>query len=491
MAAQANPRKKKSPWKGKEHWIAIAVMAALGGLYFLDQKAPAPRDPDSQPPVSELVGARSSDVTAVEVKRASAPFRLSRKGSDWRFEAPGPYLANPESVNNWLKGMLEDATVSRVVEGTAESTASYGLDKPEAEVVLTLKNGSTKTLQLGKGFQAPGQSGEPTVFYAREARGGLFLLSSIQADDLRKKKIDDLRDRRLLTVAEDKHVKKVVLTRSAGTVSVERRGEDKWELTQPFKAPADSIDVNSLLSQLRTAEGDSFASNDAADLAPYGLDQPQLTVEVTDNKGVHRLLLGKQTPDGKVHAARQGSREVLLIAKATFDGLDKKSSDLRDRRLITLDEDRIARVEIVNPSGKLSLRRVGDEWEFADATDPKQKKAKKETVQQLLMDLRSTADRHVEETPGDLAKYGLDEPAIIANVSPSNGATQVLQIGKKTAGENYYARATGSAVFEVQPYVYNGLNQKRDALLDKPEAPAGNTPAGNSPAPPSPPPTNR
>lgn len=469
--AEVAVKKKKGALKGKGGLVMLAVVAGLGVVYFLDQKAPPPRDPDSEPPVSEFVHATSKDVRRVEVKRGEGGFALVKSGDQWAFEAPGKFRANSESVDSWLKGLLEDATVSRSLQGKAESVSSYGLDKPSAELLLTTKRGETRTLQVGKSFSVPGEaSGTSSTFYAREAKDGrLFMLTSLQADDVMKKKLEDLRDKRLLVLGEEKDVQKVVLQRSAGTVEVTRRGEDKWDLVQPFQAPADSADVSSLLSQAKSAEAESFADDSAADMAKYGLDQPRLTLKVTDKKGTHTLLFGKATSDGKVYASREGEKEVTLVSKFTFESFDKKPSDLRDRKLISLEEDKITYLDIKNPNGAMRLQKVGSDWQFADVTDPKEKKAKTDTVEQILTDLRSSADRHVEEAPADLAKYGLDKPVITVQVNDGRSSTQVLTLGKKTAGGNYYARGNSPAVFEVQSFVYEGLNVKREALKDQPE----------------------
>lgn len=480
---------KKNALKGKGGLIMLAVVAGLGVLYFFDQKAPPPRDPDSEPPVSEFAHVTSKDVRRVEIKRSTGGFTLVKEGDRWVFEAPSKVRANTETVDTWLKGLLEDATVSRSLKGQAESISSYGLDKPAGELVLTTKGGDTRTLQVGKSFSVPGEAADSSTYYAREAKDGrLFMLTATQADDITKKKSDDLRDKRLLDVGEEKQIQKIVIQRAAGTLEVQRRGEDRWDVVQPFQAPAESADVTSLVSQVKSAEAESFVEA-GGDLAKYGLAQPRLTVRVTDKKGTHTVNFGNALKDGKVYAAREGESEVTLVSKFTFESFDKKASDLRDRKLITLEEDKISSLDLTNAHGNMRLQKVGKEWQFADATDPKEKKAKAESVEQILTDLRASADRHVEEAPTDLAKYGLDKPVITAQVNDGRGKTQILAVGKKTPGGNYYAKGTGPAVFEVQAFVFDGLNVKRESLKDTGAPPAaGNAPAGGMPGMPAVPP---
>ncbi|HEU4753563.1 MAG TPA: DUF4340 domain-containing protein, partial [Armatimonadota bacterium] len=298
----------------------LGVLGVLGGLYFWDQKAPPPRDPDSPPPLSDFVHLTSADVTSAEVKRPGGGFMLVRRDGKWAFEAPARYRANTETVDNWLKSLLENGSISQEIkpENKKEAPASYGLDKPEIQLILSGRGGQTRALQIGKPF------GElKSVYYAREAGSDrMFLVNASQVDDLRNKKVDDLRDKRLVEAPEDKDAQKLTIQRPDGTVEVQRRGEDRWDMVQPFTAAADKLEVESLLSQLRTAEAQKFVENAAADLAKYGLDRPELVLTVTDRKGQpHAVRFGKRDKDGNAYAARAGENEVTLVSRTTFEGL--------------------------------------------------------------------------------------------------------------------------------------------------------------------------
>jgi hypothetical protein len=462
MAQADTKRKQQGALKGKGWLVWLGVAGALGVWLIADLQQPA-REPDAEPLVSDYVHLTAGDVTRVEVKREKGPFTLVRSGSDWTFQAPAAFDADDEAVKTWLEGFLEKANVSRKVEGKPQGLDQYGLDKPAVEVVLTRRGGETRTLQVGKEYPVPGVTG--AGYYARESRDGrLFLLASTQATDLRDKKSDDLREKDLLALKDTKDVRKVVLQRPAGAVELERRGE-KWELVQPFRAPAENIQ-DTFLADLKNAAAESFVENNAADLAKYGLAAPRLTVRVTDGKGQHGLLFGKEGKDGKVYASREGGKEVVLVTKSTFDNLNKTAGDLREKRLVTLDREKITNLELQNAHGSVKLRKVGEnQWEFADAPDPKQRKAKGDRIQTILTDLTGTARKFVEEAPKDLVKYGLDPAPIRVIVNDGSGTSQVYQLGKKSK-DGYFARGSAGPVFEVDAYVFDDLNVKRDAFKE-------------------------
>lgn len=456
-------KKKKNALKGKGGLVMVAAVLLLSIVFFFEQKAPPPRDPDANPPVSEYAHLRSEDVTRVELKRPSGGFTLVRQGKNWAFEAPGRYRADTEDVNSWLKSALEDATVDRTVEGKPQDLATYGLDKPIVELVLTGRGGDTRTLQLGKDFKAPGDT-SAGVFYAREAKDGrMFMLSSSQVGALRDKKLDELRDKSLVQVGEAKDVQKVTLVRPNGHVELERQGE-KWRMTQPYAVPADKTSVESdLIGQLKSSESESFAENGATDLAKYGLDHPELTVNVTDKQGTHTVLFAHK--DGKIYSTRPGDGEVVVVSKSTFDNLNKQPADLRDRQLISIQRDKITFIELKNSQGTSKLQKVsGNQWMVTGA-DGKQKKAKSDQVDRILDTLVAPASKHIEESPKDLKKYGLDQPAITVTVNEGTGTSQVLTISKKIK-DTFYAKGSPDAVFEVQSYVFSDLNVAPGAFED-------------------------
>ncbi|MFN3652528.1 MAG: DUF4340 domain-containing protein [Armatimonadota bacterium] len=454
--------KKNKPLKGKGGLIAAAVIVLAGVALFWNEKAPV-RDPDAPPPVSDYAGLTSADVTRVEVKRPESPFTLVKADGGWRFEAPATYRADGEAVESWLKGLLEDASVSQQVEGASSDLSLYGLDKPAAEVVLTAKDGKTRTLQIGKDLPtAPGAAGEN--FYARTAENGrVFMLSSTQVNDLKGKTVDSLRDKRLLALGEEDEIQSITLSRPQGNVELKRQGED-WQLAQPFQAKADEVRVSSFLGSLRSASAADFADDNAADLAKYGLDQPRLTVQVSDKGGQHAVHFGLEAGD-KVYAVREGEREVMRVAKTTFSGLDQQVADLRDKELITLGLDDVTALELKNRHGTLRLERSGEDWSRVDGTS--RTPADTATVQTVIDSVRAAAHRHVAEAPADLSKYGLTEPEITVTLNPGKPSSQVFKLGKKTPDGGYYAAGVPNAVFEVQEFVYTDLNVKPDALKKK------------------------
>lgn len=458
MAEATGRRKKKSALQGKGGLVAIGAVVVLGIWLIADLRGAKPREAGTPPPMTDFLHMSSGDVAKVEVKREKDGFTLVRQGDNWSFEAPGKYRANPESVKTWLKGLVDDASIAREIEGKPSEMSNYGLDKPQYELVLTGKGGDVRTLQVGKEFPQVTSAG----YFAREAKDGrLFLLGSTQVTDIKDKKIEDLRDKRLLPIKDEKEVGKITIQRGAEQLEVVHKGE-KWEVTQPISAPAEGSDVSTLLDQVKR-DADSFAKDE--EMAKAGLDKPRLVVRVEDKDGTRAIWFGNATKDKKVYAAREGENELALVSETEFDSLDKQArlGMLRERKLLTLDRDKITFIELQTRGGTTRLQKTGaNEWQLQD----EKKKARADRVQQVLDAITSTATQHIEEAPKDLAKYGLDKPSITVRVNEGTGTSRIVMFGKKTKA-GYYAKGEPNAVFEVASFNYENLDVKPAAFKEE------------------------
>jgi hypothetical protein len=60
-----------------------------------------------------------------------------------------------------------------------------------------------------------------------------------------------------------------------------RKAEDRWTLSAPVAAPADSAAIDSITSSLATMEIDRVIEEPPGDLAPFGLDASAIQVSFT------------------------------------------------------------------------------------------------------------------------------------------------------------------------------------------------------------------
>ena len=432
-------------------WVAVGILAALGIWLYFDLKQPV-REPDENPKVAELVGIKADQVRRIEVTREGPTLVLARNGDGWAIESPIKAAADAETVKSAIEGLLDQSS-DYVMEQPPKDLGQYGLAKPTRTITLI---GPGKRVVLQIGAQDPSKS---SVFTRLADGGKVFLAGSYTVEALTDKQPDELRDKTVLSIPRDK-IESVRITRASGVLTLTKVGS-KWELSEPLKAPTDEFAADGIVDALSSLKADKFVAAGASDLKGYGLDAPRLTVEIRAVGGAqYGLRIGKEASAGStVYAARIADNDVVEIAKATFDSLNKTAGDLRSKKLLDVQTDAVERISVVTRKVRWEVRKSGSDWIFVHPT-PNQK-ADAVDVDNAILDATGSADRWVADNPSDadLGRYGLLQPEATVSITVKGGTVKKLELGKKTSSGDRYARGTdtGASVFVMGSYVTDRL----------------------------------
>jgi hypothetical protein len=250
--------------------------------------------------------------------------------------------------------------------------------------------------------------------------------------------------------------------KGAEEVALVKNDAGKWQVTSPTQLNADQDAVSSMASTLSSLNSERVVEDKASDLKQYGLSEPAIEVDIASKDGKSRkLLIGDDTPAGNaVFATTAGDPRVFTIASYTKTSIDKSPSDLRDKRLLTADFDKISQVELDAKKQSIEFGRNKDAWQILK---PRPLRADNFTVEDLV--------RRLKDAKMDLSAINADEkktasafssgaPVATAKVTDAAG-TQELQIRKSK--DDYYAKSSAVAgVYKVA----NDLGQALDKNLD-------------------------
>jgi hypothetical protein len=241
----------------------------------------------------------------------------------------------------------------------------------------------------------------------------------------------------------------------------------KWQITAPKPLGADQEAVSSLLSSVSTLNSDRLVEDKATDLNQYGLAQPSLELDVTTkNPKPLKLLLGDETPAGSaVFAKLEGDPRVFTIAGYNKSSLDKSANDLRDKRLLTLDFDKLSQVELVTKKQDIQFGRNKQEWQIVK---PKPARADNFQVEEIVRKLRD-AKMDTTSTDADARKaaaaFASGTQVATAKVTDA-ASTQELQIRKSK--DDYYAKSSAvPGIYKVPGDVGTGLDKNADDFRNK------------------------
>lgn len=242
-----------------------------------------------------------------------------------------------------------------------------------------------------------------------------------------------------------------------------------WQITAPEPLPADQDSVSSMLATLSSLNSDRLLEEQAGDLAGYGLASPALSVDVTlkDNK-TQKLRVGDQTPAGNsYYAMLAGNPRLFTLAGYNKTSLDKTANDLRDKRLLTEDFDKVSQIELVNhkPDKKqdITFAREKDAWQILK---PKPYRADRFQVEDLIRALREAKfEVNAEQNAKPGAAFKTATPVATVRIAGAAG-TQELELRKEK--EDYLAQSTVvSGIYKVPASLGASLDKTLDDFRNK------------------------
>ena len=390
--------------------------------------------------------------------------KLKRAGDEWVMLEPIRARGSRAAVDETLANLMT-AKIDREIVAKPDSLADFGLDKPAADVTLTLKDGKTLGVALG------GKTPTGVWVYAREKdKPAVFVLGeSVLRDTTRP--LADFRDRSLLAF-DPKAVTGFEIVLPDETLAVEN-ADGAWRLTRPSARRADTETINEFLDKLNAQKVREFVADKPASRAPYGLERPtKLTIYTgRDKDRVGRtLLLGKVDPAKKgIYAMRPDEPTVLLVPEELWTAVPKNVAVLRNKTLVDVDRDKVARLQIESPKGTVAVAREGDQWKIvapeALATDQVEVGAVLSRVRELR------AQGFLSDDASAIPKY-LAKPEVTLTLTPQGGApiTLLLAPSREVRGGTpsaYAALAGAGPVALVDAKALTDLNRSATELRDR------------------------
>lgn len=274
---------------------------------------------------------------------------------------------------------------------------------------------------------------------------------------------------KILAIPEDQ-IREVRIQKTGGENTLLRKGDDgKWQIVEPKPARADQDSVSSLVSTLSSLSADKLVEDKAADLAAYGFNQPALTVKVTKKDGkVDDLIIGDDVPTGSGSYARLGSdARVFTVAGYTKTNLDKSANDLRDKRLLTFDTEKLTRVDLQAKGQDLEFGKNNqNDWQILK---PKPMRADGSQVEELVRKLKDAKmDSGGSGDDAKKAAAAFAGAARVALVTVSDaGGNQQLEV-RKDKDKNYYAKSSVlEGVYKIGSELGDGMDKKPEDFRNK------------------------
>jgi len=454
----------------------LALLVAVLGAYLYYYELPKAEQEAAK---GKLLDVDKDAVTGLTLVFPDREIELAKDGTHWKLVRPATGPADDTAVGTLVTSLI-GAEVQKTIDAVPDDLAKFGLDKPNPLVRVTAGDRTLPELRVGRNTTVGGKA------YVRRGDEPKVLLVAAAVSAGLDKKIDDLRDKKLLDFTDDT-VTKVTIARGESVVTLVRAEKDVWTV-DPGGYPADLTEVRSYLSSLRSARAVGFADDAPTDLVPFGLDVPRLRVGVYTggDTPAQELLLGTEITekDQKRLYAKRGDRPgVVTLGEWTLRSLDKTPGQLRDKTVLKFDAAAVGKITLERPDGQgFVVVRDGTGWKFEGGGDETPQPA---VVQRLLDDLRDLRGAEIaSESATDLAPYGLDAPSVRIALADTDGKDLGTVLAARKDATYYAMRGGAPTVFEARDYMFTRLDKKRSDLLQAAGggAPAPAPPLANAPA---------
>lgn len=276
----------------------------------------------------------SAEVTRLVVDRNGESFELHRgvkdtKGADvWKFQKPADLAGRPADAQNVdrmireLRGLTAEKLIAE--DPAAPQLHGFGLEPPQAKVILTVRTGDKQTADHMYLFGR--ETDDKTGAYAKQGERRIVFVVRPQVVEILRA---ELQDSTVFQFEPDK-VRDLKMTgwrKAVGfdvTLQVQRQGAGGWTVKQPGGFELDQTRAESLIRTLSSLRPERFVVRRSGPRPEFKLDAKdrslQIEIMLEGEKAPLTLTIGDFDAKAKGSYAESSTRkgDVFLLPEEPF-----------------------------------------------------------------------------------------------------------------------------------------------------------------------------
>jgi hypothetical protein len=269
----------------------------------------------------------------------------------------------------------------------------------------------------------------------------------------------------------------LTLTSQGKTVVAEKNADGKWVVVQPITSDGDQITIKEVIDTMAGAKTQRLLKASAEEMQSFGLSSPSAVAEMKMKDGqMHRVIFGAKDFSGSsVYAKIDQMTDVAILPVTVQLMAEKKLNDLRDREILKIKSDDLAKVRIRNSSLTVVAERGADgKWLIKEPADKKDKEA---DGSKLLDSWLSTMSDEIIDAPSPEISAKLNKPAVDVELTAKDSKVTRLKFSA-AAGEDAYVGVEGHPqMYKIRKSTLDSLDFKADQIVKAPAPPPPASPA--------------
>ena len=435
--------------------IAVAFLALLGGGVYWSNKSKETEktaEPKDAPP--KVVTILEPEVAQLEFRKKGMPPTIVKRAGEgkWAITEPKALSADSDAVSSVLS-VLANFNSETVSQTPPADLTAFGLKDPLFTLNVVKKDGKQVAIQMGDNVPVTG-----SVFVKLASDPRVFTVGSFNRTTL-DKTWRDLRDKRLLTIENDK-LSRVELSSGGKVIEFGKNQSNEWQIVKPNPYRADTFGVEELVRKLKDAKLDP-ASPDA-DVekagATFGTAVPVAIAKLTDASGTQQLEIRKTKDKEPVYYAKSSAVDgVYKVPADLATAAAKQVSDFRNKKLFDFGFTDPSKLEIKVAGKSKSCGKNGEKW-ICD-----NKEAKPETVNGFVDKIRDLTAKQFVDGPSKITAADIEVTVVTTDAKK----TETVRIAGNTG-----ARGDEPAMYELDPANVETIKQAFDAIKEPDKAAA-------------------
>jgi hypothetical protein len=237
----------------------------------------------------------------------------------------------------------------------------------------------------------------------------------------------------------------------------------KWSIRYPIEASADQPEVRTLLMKLDDLKALAFIDpGPQRDEHMKKLTKPDVRIMVYAGGVDHTVKLYQPDPaSGEAFAVTTPEAPIYRINPVMVKDLTKELFTLQDKRLLGMDSEDVAMLEVKTREDHYTLIRQNNTWVLEDAPHKTLDQEKVALFVSRVFDI--PAEVRIVKQAGPLAPYGLTSPTAEFTATGKDGkATGRLVLGTRTGGLAYAMGRGLPGIFQVRSDLLTQIPPKQD-----------------------------
>jgi len=250
---------------------------------------------------------------------------LEKEGEDWYIREPIEYRARNSTVKTFLNSLTGNRA-KEFVEEDPKSLKKYGLDNPSVRVDCYVGDELVRaTLFIGDSI--PDKKGR---FYGKEeSRKPVFTIERYIVRNLRKNAF--YFQEKKISGYDGENADSIVSVVKGEKFVCKKVSDGEWKIIWPDTMEVEKSRINNWLNGIRDFIVDNLVTYEPKGFKKYGLDKPQVKVEIYNNgEKVGALLVGKKEDD-RYYVRNEKYPFVYKAREYKVKRIMKKIDDLKKK----------------------------------------------------------------------------------------------------------------------------------------------------------------